>query len=447
MEEIDQELMKHICKFCNKRFLNGRSLGGHMRSHVINSTDHHHHHHDYLQHQVKIRSCSSVLDKLCKVCGKGFQSWKALFGHMKCHSTKLLNNQNKSFATLNQDSFTGDSDNENSDVKDRRIKRSRSRSRNMRNKRSVATTGLATDSSSISMNAFENQISTNDASTSTVSEIEKEQETVVALSLMMLSRDSGKWGHEIESSGNCNSSVLVNLCKTEVKDVTESGSKTSNCAGTQVNIDFIGKAKVSMVKSFELDSGFGQFEDLNKRKFDCVACNKSFHSFQALGGHKASHKKLKKDFDSKTENENKIKYKPTSDHELTINGHDPNRPDDHQESSSSNLGIGFLKKKTVALGAHECPICFKIFSSGQALGGHKRSHLNSEAKFKQENYTRVIKKPDEQVHETHRMFLDLNMPPEEEMNMNSTEYKSYYWEDSSDHHSHESRLLGLISTT
>jgi hypothetical protein len=24
---------------------------------------------------------------------------------------------------------------------------------------------------------------------------------------------------------------------------------------------------------------------------------------------------------------------------------------------------------------HECPVCFRVFNSGQALGGHKRTHV------------------------------------------------------------------------
>lgn len=32
-------------------------------------------------------------------------------------------------------------------------------------------------------------------------------------------------------------------------------------------------------------------------------------------------------------------------------------------------------KKNVDEKVHECPICFKEFGSGQALGGHKRSHF------------------------------------------------------------------------
>ncbi|CAI9261354.1 unnamed protein product [Lactuca saligna] len=406
MEEIDQESMKHMCKYCNKSFPCGRSLGGHMRSHVISSTDHHHHH-----HQVGNKTCSTVLDKLCKECGKGFQSWKALFGHMKCHSIKLLNNKNKNIASLNRDSWISYSDNENSDAKNRQIKRSRNR----RNK-------------------------SNNASTSMVSEIQQEPETDVAISLMMLSRDLGKWGNELESTDQYNSSVLVNLSK----DLIGNGSKMKKLAETQVGFDFLGRSEVGSIKHDKLDSGFGEFEDSSKRKFECVACNKSFHSYQALGGHKASHSKLKGDFDSKIQNENK----PVLDHDQTIKGFDPKTSKGHQELSSFDLGVGCLKKKKVVLGAHECPICLKMFSSGQALGGHKRSHLISEAKMNKEN-TNVIKKRNHLFCET-RGFLDLNMPPEDEeeeemvMSSSTTEYKSYFWEDGSNHHSHESTLLGSL---
>ncbi|PWA76122.1 zinc finger, C2H2-like protein [Artemisia annua] len=435
MEEIDQEARKHLCKLCNKCFPCGRSLGGHMRSHMINSSNHDDDHH----HEVKNETSSSVLDKICKECGKGFQSWKALFGHMKCHSMKVSNNKNKNIACLGQ----------NLDAKYRQVKRSRSgsRPRNMRKERYIvaSTTTAITSTSSISMNANNNnQLSSNNASTSMVSEIEdeQEQEADVAISLMMLSRDSGKWGNEFESYDYYNSSVLLKLNKVEGKNLSQNVSRTKK-------FDFLGKPEVGSIKSFDFGS-FGEFEDSSKRKFACVTCNKSFHSYQALGGHKASHNKLKGDFNLKTQNENKIEHKPMLDYDQTVNGYDSKTSNGYQESTSFNLEVGFLKKKKVVSGVHECPICFKIFSSGQALGGHKRAHLVSEAKLNQENNMNVIHKPDGRVCET-RGFLDLNMLPEEEEEMNmsnsTTEYKSYYWEESSDHHSHEPRLLGLLSTT
>ncbi|XP_071704003.1 uncharacterized protein [Rutidosis leptorrhynchoides] len=383
-----------------------------MRSHMINSIDGRHHH-GYNQHQVNIKSCSSVLDKLCKVCGKGFQSCKALFGHMKCHSIKLSNNKNKNIASFNQHTRTGDSDNENSDVKNCQLKRSRSRSRSRRNKRYmvVSTTGLTTASSSTSMDVNDNnQISCNDASASMVSEIEQEQEAEVAISLMMLSRELGEWGYETGPSEKCNSSVFVN----------------SNLIWVLVNLWI--QTRESLI---------------------VLLVTRVFIHFKHLVAIKQVTKKLKRDFDSIIENKNKIKHKPNSDHALTINGFDPKTSDDHQESSSFNLGVGCIKKKAVALGAHECPICLKMFSSGQALGGHKRSHLISETRSNRERCKNVIKKPDELVHETRPVFLDLNMSPEEEMNISSstTEYKSYYWDENDQWRNLESTTDGEKSMT
>ncbi|KAF8082731.1 hypothetical protein N665_0809s0033 [Sinapis alba] len=73
-----------------------------------------------------------------------------------------------------------------------------------------------------------------------------------------------------------------------------------------------------------------------KRVFTCKTCLKEFHSFQALGGHRASHKK------------------PNNDESLS----------------------GLMMKKTKAPSSHPCPICGVEFPMGQALGGHMRRHRN-----------------------------------------------------------------------
>lgn len=72
------------------------------------------------------------------------------------------------------------------------------------------------------------------------------------------------------------------------------------------------------------------------RVFECKTCNRQFPSFQALGGHRASHKKPK----------------------LTGDG-----------SSDSQSQGSPTKPKT-----HECTICGLEFAIGQALGGHMRRH-------------------------------------------------------------------------
>lgn len=80
-------------------------------------------------------------------------------------------------------------------------------------------------------------------------------------------------------------------------------------------------------------------------KYKCETCSKVFRSYQALGGHRASHKKIK------------ISSSPALE--------------EIHESLRENAGSVITKK------IHECPVCFRVFSSGQALGGHKRSHVLS----------------------------------------------------------------------
>ncbi|KAK4805010.1 hypothetical protein SAY86_004827 [Trapa natans] len=70
----------------------------------------------------------------------------------------------------------------------------------------------------------------------------------------------------------------------------------------------------------------------------CSVCGKAFPSYQALGGHKASHRKL------------------------IGAGAD--------EQSTPTTGNGASCSGRV----HECSICHKTFPTGQALGGHKRCH-------------------------------------------------------------------------
>ncbi|KAJ0241659.1 hypothetical protein HA466_0210530 [Hirschfeldia incana] len=80
----------------------------------------------------------------------------------------------------------------------------------------------------------------------------------------------------------------------------------------------------------------------NSRVFRCKTCMKEFSSFQALGGHRASHKK------------------PVL-----------NNISDEQ---SSSLSSGSVTKKTKKPSSHTCPICGLEFPMGQALGGHMRKH-------------------------------------------------------------------------
>ncbi|XP_042389501.1 zinc finger protein ZAT10-like [Zingiber officinale] len=76
------------------------------------------------------------------------------------------------------------------------------------------------------------------------------------------------------------------------------------------------------------------------QSYECSVCGKAFPSYQALGGHKTSHRK------------------PA--------GAPPAGGDDAASATTSGSASGAR--------AHECSVCHKSFPSGQALGGHMRCH-------------------------------------------------------------------------
>lgn len=84
----------------------------------------------------------------------------------------------------------------------------------------------------------------------------------------------------------------------------------------------------------------------DKSMYKCSVCNKAFGSYQALGGHKASHRRL------------------------------ISSADEHSTAAATTTS-------TTASGgggrAHECSVCHKSFPTGQALGGHKRRHYDGGA--------------------------------------------------------------------
>lgn len=96
-----------------------------------------------------------------------------------------------------------------------------------------------------------------------------------------------------------------------------------------------------MADTLMLLSKVGADQQGQQRVFSCKTCNKEFASFQALGGHRASHKKPRINFlDGKS-----------------------------AEEFVGDRDMAVKKMKT-----HECSICGQEFPIGQALGGHMRRH-------------------------------------------------------------------------
>ncbi|KAL7133494.1 hypothetical protein ABFS83_12G144400 [Erythranthe nasuta] len=106
--------------------------------------------------------------------------------------------------------------------------------------------------------------------------------------------------------------------------------------------------------------------------YQCKTCSKSFSSFQALGGHRASHKRPIKP--QTLDHEIKKPPPPLKQHRQEISS-SPSNPcaDDSSIILSLQItGSGLRSKTTIRV--HECSICGAEFASGQALGGHMRRH-------------------------------------------------------------------------
>lgn len=391
MEE-DQEL-KHVCKFCSKSFGCGRSLGGHMRSHMIN---------DITAQPDGTKLTKKKLPPLVLTNNNGQslpsyvlrQNPKKTWRIEREKDKFLINNekQDQEQEQEEQESWASvmdshSDDNETTLAAPNRGKRSQRKIRQV-----MGTTNTANSSSSL---CFANN--NNNNGSSSISEIDQEQEEV-AICLMMLSRDTCGFNSVVAESSDNNSVFLEN-------------NKKGAARKKKSQLD-----DESVVENSGIELGKRKFIDdcFKNSRFECTTCNKVFHSYQALGGHRASHRKNKGSIIDSSETVQQLS--PDSDETKLM------------MVKSEKFSVDFQTKKS--RGVHECPICFKIFPSGQALGGHKRSHLVAEAKNEK---SLAIEGPI-------RDFLDLNLPaPCEEDSSNGVVGFDQWWNSK-----HES-LLGLIS--
>ncbi|MCD9641840.1 hypothetical protein HAX54_028294 [Datura stramonium] len=518
--EGDQDL-KFVCKLCNKKYPCGKSLGGHVRSHLLaNSAELEEE--SYEAKHEKLQSWSSgerknnyeskfelgghsgyglrenpkktwravdstsplPQERVCQQCGKVFQSLKALCGHMACHSEKLVMDSHSDTET------------------DEEEPRLRTRSKTNRYKRIVVKS---------SNYCLVNNTTVNNGSSS-VSEIDEQHQEEVAKCLMMLSRDSGNWNgvnSVVESSDN-NSVVLETKSsstdmkfarkdrlncvynqdetpgtkkreerklKLSVLDV-EAESENSDSAyfldentivESDVSVDGFhrnGNSKWSTSQMSHVvwrdESGTDKGKGLNrtktyptearkdlveecdyddypitsyvdkceprkrtkdssyhpelknqsfkkiklgskspegcknipKKKYECLNCKKSFNSYQALGGHRPCHKKTNAYLES---------INGTGESSVDADCDDKHRETFSSRKPAKDLSYNPEKKiKPKKSNWHECPFCDRIFKSGQALGGHKRSHFIVGTEQNMNRSSAVKKEADN--------LLDLNLP-------------------------------------
>ncbi|KAH0937592.1 hypothetical protein HID58_005053 [Brassica napus] len=331
-EEEEEEEKKHICCACGKSFTSGKALGGHKSLHMLQT-----------------RKISTVRPKMvsagdergefevdCCVCHKKFPSMKALYGHMRFHPDRgwkgvlpphhpLGNLSSSTISTDDDDDDDGDDDDDHWELENV-----------VDLKESVKQTRLYMD--------MGNHWTARPFDTSTWTTGKRARRSAL----------------KIDESDIDARNLLVLATTAEAVDLDVVGTSDS-LSGEEVMTKKKKKKKrlsemVEVVVGGADEEGGGAHE-----KHVCVTCNKSFTSYQALGGHRASHNKVKV-----LEN-----HHARANGEALLLG-----------TEAMITGLGSAQGPNTSLssiGDHVCNKCHKSFPTGQALGGHKRRHWTGPA--------------------------------------------------------------------
>ncbi|KAJ1291742.1 hypothetical protein BS78_02G339500 [Paspalum vaginatum] len=425
---------RHGCKVCGKSFLCGRSLGGHMRSHLslgeaaapeVDADDE-------LRRASASggRSCNGVLGyglrenprktrrlsdfakeevegdgdgdrggdvdgehKACRDCGKLFSSWRSLFRHMRSHASGGRDREDEEDVDVDaEEEFVPEDDEAEAETV-------------MPTEPPVAAAPAALAALSAAPRRRRRSMrvaAQPPASPPVLSGFEKEQEDV-ALCLLMLSRDTGLWRspakeEPLQSAAKqtglprsgyaCNSdddshSALLQYGGAKIRDRTPKGRKRSSP-----------KQQREAVAP-------------KRTRFECPGCGKVFSSYQALGGHRASHKRINTSCSApKVAAAASTAPEPSTETE-TYTSSSTLSP----SASPDSVVIGFRKSKARAVPEEadnfECTVCFRVFASEQALGEHEQSHLMAV----EDDQLNAGGADQEQHPAATAGFLDLNFPP------------------------------------
>ncbi|KAE8665789.1 putative Tetraspanin7 [Hibiscus syriacus] len=360
---VDQQSeLKYFCKICNKRFGCGRALGGHMRSHGIG---------DESRYIEDDDTASGWRDKSGTniVPSSNKRMYELRTNPNRLKSCRVCENCGKEFFSWKSFLEYGKCSSKDAEL-------------------SGSLPGSEGDYDDVTRKG---SCYLSKRKRSSVSDCQSSEEEDVANCLMMLS----------------NATVVVPLV-TEPEESCTCASKEEETGNT---MDFI--TAISYRPSIPMDKAKG----VAKGVFECKACKIVFNSHQALGGHRASHKKVKGCFAARLDN----------DH----NGRDDSLADDDRDELFVVKSIPTFQVNTLASTSktkskvHECSICHRVFTSGQALGGHKRCHWitpnppadHTPSLIKFQSYKDNIK----QVQQTQRssftgdreqldLKLDLNLP-------------------------------------
>lgn len=390
-----------FCKECCKKFRSLRALAGHMRSHstkFIGKGGHN-----------------------CRKCGKGFNSMRALFGHMKTHSkkfrasteynvlpelelycpkkkrsaTRYRTSQSSPFSSARESPSFDEMDEADKEAVMCLVMLSRGVWESDRFKSQIES---SFNPHSLAYYDKENSKACAVDSLCDGYEIEEPMEKLDSCLLGLLKSVPEHNCSEcfccLDKKSESGSSFHVLLCSDKCKilqhDVASSLKLDddkmiwNSCSQEEEHVDGINEDEQKPV-----DADPEIFKNpVSKREYKCKTCNLIFNSHQALGGHSNKHRMVISGSDLSTETT------------LWLDNQCIETPMEQGSCRMEMADFDVVRSKE-----HECQICFKVFPTGQALGGHKRAHYTGAT----EDITEDIMVVTQDIGDC-QVYLDLNIP-------------------------------------
>lgn len=420
-EEKNMLLMKqkkdHTCCECGKEFSSGKALGGHMSSAHVQANQRLE---ESLKKKKSLIKRSRIDDYVdddeevvleeeeemgdvvvsCEICHKNFSSKKSLFGHMRCHpdrewrgmkppSKKISKSKGfdeASFEDVNEgfeDRFASLRDEEEEDgggggggggvhlnvvelppLKDWGAKDRRGRSPQ---KRSVSSTIMDDDKEL--HDAVQQLINLVNGDVNNNNNNNNRSEVMMSSSTSVGSAPKEVAFRDLKDKSK-KKGVVADDTKEKNREETKKRKREKELVKLEPSQDLV--PSLVLKKSVEV-------------KYKCNVCGKMFATYQALGGHRSSHNKFKISI------ENTIDEIKGRNHEENNNNTQDHGQLGNQEINNYGNIIINDRYGSNNNNVHKCKFCDKIFPTGQALGGHQRSHFtNNQEESSSQNASKVL---------------------------------------------------------
>ncbi|GJN21761.1 hypothetical protein PR202_gb09274 [Eleusine coracana subsp. coracana] len=392
---------KHHCKVCKKGFVCGRALGGHMRAHGVNDDDDE----EALDDDDAAGSCDDSTEaattsnkrmsyalrdnpgrakscRVCENCGMEFTSWKSLLDHGRCRCNY---DEEEDSVMIRSPPLRDTNDDDGEEVE---------------TDQALATAGWSKGKRTRRGNKLM-EVAENGSETEATTTSHSREEEDLANCLVMLSSSSRSVqpppavldaDHESHAPATSKDVDVERNSRVVLVPQPISVMALDNMTMVPPELKLLAPPQVVVSVSSQPTAPRGLFE--------CKACKKVFTSHQALGGHRASHKKVKGCYAAKLDSNQQPSVSSSAaapNESIMANNNADGNPMNSADSSAAVVmatATAAIAPETTAATTqldeppagsappvvkkkgkvHECSICHRVFMSGQALGGHKRCH-------------------------------------------------------------------------